>query len=249
MKAIFILLLTVSSTLLSQNCNIGNETITGQYTTAQISGDILVGQKFSLAQESTLRSLNLIGNVAGAGVQMALYDDNAGVPNKLLISSGFETVKNGLNTFEVSTLLLSPGDYWIMAVYENTGNHTKINFAANKTKYFKTIQYGVSLPVNASDFSTFTGGDNLYFLGLDCGNTLTNKELEIKKFEIFPNPVTNSIKIKNIVNNTGFIILNQQGQVVLKGSVKNNEIKLKNLSSGLYFIKIGENSFLKFIKS
>lgn len=84
----------------SQNCNIGNETATSHFP-ASFSENYLLGSKYTLSQEGTLNSINLIGNDTGVGVQMAVYDDNVGVPNNLIASSGLSTVGNGVTTLPV----------------------------------------------------------------------------------------------------------------------------------------------------
>ena len=59
---------------------------------------------------------------------MAVYDDNAGVPNNLLASSGLCTVGTGVTSLPVTPILLPAGDYWIMAVYETGGNSSNVKF-------------------------------------------------------------------------------------------------------------------------
>lgn len=72
------------------------------------------------------------------------------------------------------------------------------------------------------------------------------------KIFIFPNPVTNVLRIANSINNESFRIFNSQGKVILEGKYK-SEINISDFSSGLYFIEIvsGTNSFrqiYKFVK-
>ncbi|PQJ80099.1 T9SS type A sorting domain-containing protein [Polaribacter porphyrae] len=248
-KIIFLLFI-LSYTVYSQNCNIGNETATGQFTTASISSNVLVGIKVNLTEEGTLRSLNVIGNIAGSGIKMALYDDNSGVPNDLITSTSANTLKNGINSFVVTPKLLPAGDYWIMAIYETKGNNTKVNFSASgNTAYFKNIDYNDDLPNNASDFSSFTGQDYLYYLGVDCGNTLSNQNFKFKKVVLYPNPSNEYIQVLNLDKKANFSIINLKGQEILKGNIKDEKISIKNLKPGLYFIKIDNKKNLKFIKT
>ena len=102
MKQIYFLtLMLMGLSSYSQNCNIGNETATSDFEASSFGENYLLGTKFTLSQEGTLNSINLIGNDTGVGVQMAVYDDNEGVPNNLIASSGLSTVGNGVTTLPV----------------------------------------------------------------------------------------------------------------------------------------------------
>lgn len=64
----------------------------------------------------------------------------------------------------------------------------------------------------------------------------------------YPNPVINKAHLNsNLLLNKQYKIYNSIGQLVLKGIILNQYISLKNLPSGLYFIKIDQNVF-KLIK-
>ena len=68
MKQIYILILAcffLSLKSYSQNCNIGNESITEDFIDGDFLANYLLGVKFTLPQEGTLRSINLIGNGTG----------------------------------------------------------------------------------------------------------------------------------------------------------------------------------------
>ena len=174
MKKIYILtLILISLNSYSQNCNIGNENATGSFTPGNFGANYLLGVKYTLSQLGTLNSINLIGNNTGEGVQMAVYDDNGGTPNNLIASSSQSTVGTGITTLPVTPVLLPPGDYWIMAVYESGGNSSNYNpSATGNVVYYSSLQYGSAIPTNASGFTSYNGQDFLYFLSIDCGNTL-----------------------------------------------------------------------------
>ena len=83
-------------------------------TYGQFSANYLLGVKYSLSQEGTLNAIKLIGNDSGSGVQMAVYDDNGGVPNNLIAYSA-PSIVGELTSLPVTPVLLPAGDYWIMA--------------------------------------------------------------------------------------------------------------------------------------
>ena len=77
-----------------------------------------------------------------------------------------------------------------------------------------------------------------------CGATaaVSNTALEAS-IALYPNPTSNEFIIKSDENSIGqtFVICDLLGNVVLKGSLANNEthIDLSSVGSGIYFIKIG----------
>ena len=168
------------NTLPTDICNIGNETSTNDFVDGQFSANYLLGVKYSLSQEGTLNAIKLIGNDSGSGVQMAVYDDNGGVPNNLIAYSAPSIVGDGLTSLPVTPVLLPAGDYWIMAVYASDGNHTNVNRNAfGNVVFYQSLNYGDPLPTNASNFISYTDRDYLYSLSIDCGNTLPAAELTI----------------------------------------------------------------------
>ena len=168
-----LVLFFLSLNTFSQNCNIGNENVTNDFTNGNFGANYLLGVKHTLSQVGTLNSINLIGNNTGVGVQMAVYDDNNGVPNNLIAYSSQSFVGNGLTSLPVTPVLLSPGDYWIMAIYQIDGNNSNVNLTAlGNVVYYTPLVYGSAIPTNASGFISYTEQDFLYFLGIDCGNTI-----------------------------------------------------------------------------
>ena len=66
----------------------------------------------------------------------------------------------------------------------------------------------------------------------------------------YPNPVVDFITLKSDFNNNEkYLILNNLGQIVLDGEIRNNLeiINLSNLSSGIYVLKV-KNNTVKIIK-
>jgi hypothetical protein len=253
MKKIYILVIILFSlNSYSQNCNIGNDTITNDFMTAGSFGaNNLLGVKYTLSQVGTLQSINLVGNGTGEGVQMAVYDDNAGVPNNLVASSSLDTVQNGITSLPVTPTLLPAGDYWIMAVYEIGGNSSNKNQnATGNSVYYQSLTYGDPIPTNASGFLRYTGRDFLYFLEIDCGNTLSIEDFDLNSnILLFPNPSTDYIQINGLTSSENYKIYNALGKEIQKGFVVENEkINVENLSNGLYFLKLENGNTIKFIK-
>lgn len=83
-------------------------------------------------------------------------------------------------------------------------------------------------------------------------NTLgTNENAKTSKFGIYPNPVNDILNIVNISGKTKFEIHNMVGQIVKKGEINNNQVRVSELSKGAYIITINNDKIsedIKFIK-
>ena len=92
-------------------------------------------------------------------------------------------------------------------------------------------------------------------LGTVCGSLLSNQEVSLQNFEMFPNPNTGSFKISFIPENKETIdieIIDVGGRKVFTKSFQNTgffkqDIKLGKVQSGVYLITIinGENKIVK----
>jgi len=254
MKQIYILIVLTlfSFNAFSQNCNIGNETASDEFTGGNIHANYLTGVKHTLSETGTLTSLNLIGNGTGALVQMALYKDNVTAPGNLIAVSAVGTVVNGLTSLSVSPTLLNPGDYWIMAIYETDGNSSNFNYAATGTVFYSTSHpFGEDLPQSGAQFYKLTGQDFLYFAGITCGTILSaqkNKDW-IGSISLFPNPSSEFIKVSGLTATEAYTICNSLGHEISTGSTSANEsIDIKHLADGFYFLKF-EKGIISFSKN
>ncbi len=105
---------------------------------------------------------------------------------------------------------------------------------------------------NVSASGQFTFGYKLY------NASVAENELDNTKTTIYPNPVKDELSILNLVSNHyqvyEYIIYNEQGQIVKKGSFKpekGSSINVSDLKSGIYIIKIKHQDVVlnqKFIK-
>ena len=83
---------------------------------------------------------------------------------------------------------------------------------------------------------------DVYF---EVGSPLSVAKDEIEGFNLYPNPVSNgkfSIStVKNLIKNIE--LYDVMGKMVLSSSVRNEEsINISNLNSGIYVLKVEENS-------
>lgn len=81
----------------------------------------------------------------------------------------------------------------------------------------------------------------------DCEEIITGiEETEsIKTISVFPNPTKSSISIKNIDRETAYKIFNINGKEIKQGVIsESNEISIKELSKGIYFIELENENIL-----
>ena len=93
--------------------------------------------------------------------------------------------------------------------------------------------------------------NRLAYLDIYFGNALSVKSTTISnKFNIYPNPAINKINVISTgeLNNKNYKIFNSIGQLVGKGNIENEQIKINRLDKGLYFIII-DGASSKLIKN
>ena len=247
---LYFLDITCSTT---SRCGIGNSSITSDFEAGYLLENYLAGTKHTLYEEGVLSSINLMGINTGAAVQMAVYGDNNGVPNNLVVASSIGVVTSGRVTFPVAQIVLPPGDYWIMAIYDTEGNHTYATSSNSLTSsYFTPISFGDPIPNNASDFfGGALGVDYIYFLDIECGDdtlSIIDDDLD-NDIILYPNPSSDAITIAGLKQKEKYTLFDSLGRIIRNDYIMNEEsIHIQNLDAGLYFIKFESGSTLKFIK-
>jgi len=157
-------------------------------------------------------------------------------------------------------------DFVSVIVTEWSGFYTPIIFEAYKDGSFTGSQ-----TINNSILSEFTVNLNTTFDDVDevrihspggFGeqfsydnfvfelNTLSTSEFDSNNnLNIYPNPSYDFIQISGLVKINTFTIYNALGAKVVNGNVSENEqIDIKNLTTGLYFLKLNNGNTIKFIK-
>jgi len=146
--------------------------------------------------------------------------------------------------------------------FQNNGDYCGELYSINLNQTPHSVELISFIPSNG--FYSFSIIDNyMYFSEII---DVPNNEFEMKRFNlsnpilnidnygmpnngkmVFPNPANEFIKISNILNLTDYEIFNVQGYKVLSGRYNANQsIDIKELKSGIYFIKINDKT-LKFI--
>ena len=100
-------------------------------------------------------------------------------------------------------------------------------------------------------------GTDLYYADLN-GNkimyfdlsTASVKDYNPLGFVMYPNPSSDFIKISGLIDTESYEISNMLGAKVQSGKVsQSEEINVRSLNKGMYFVKLENGASLKFVKN
>jgi len=240
--------LTIATVFLSQyitaQCNIShNENISnnlindtvfllGQSFIAECDGNIQFAQ-FTANEAGTISEgvLNIYNGdtVAAASlihtqVSPSITIENAGDPIRVDLTEIVNVTENASYTFQISI--------------------DNVDIQVDRGNGFPNgITYQDDLPVNNVDciFSVNIGEGTL---SIDDENILNNE------LSLFPNPTTDFLQISGLTNPEEYTIYNTIGNLVKKGTLHANEnIEIRNFTTGIYFLKLDNGNTFKFIKN
>lgn len=106
----------------------------------------------------------------------------------------------------------------------------------------------------AADGDNTSNGDSVYYSTMPVLDQLGSNITEAEKntVQIYPNPVTNFLNIKNVERNTIYKIVDFQGKLISTGEITNSAmINVQDLKKGIYFIDLYSDNISvskKFIK-
>jgi hypothetical protein len=112
-------------------------------------------------------------------------------------------------------------------------NLSSCSFPSQVTANFSSTDY---------TFDVICQNNILYLNG--PGATLTNNEFEVNEIALFPNPSHSFVNVElNTAINGNWQLINQLGQLVKENDFETNELKIKvqDLNSGMYFLKITDS--------
>ncbi|MFN5418277.1 MAG: T9SS type A sorting domain-containing protein [Flavobacteriia bacterium] len=96
-------------------------------------------------------------------------------------------------------------------------------------------------------FQNWSTINNIPYSQWSCEEATAGEEdLDLSEISIYPNPVLDELFIGNLAQNTSFEIVNSVGKIVSAGDLEHgkiNQIDMKSLMSGIYFVRIKNNTF------
>jgi len=99
---------------------------------------------------------------------------------------------------------------------------------------------------------TSAGGNQMCVYGADVtvtAGTLGTETFNVSSLNLFPNPASETIKIEGLEDVSPYVIYTSTGAEIITGvTSKNENIDVKKLSAGLYFLKLQDGQTFKFVK-
>lgn len=134
-----------------------------------------------------------------------------------------------------------PADCYVFTISDNYGDGLSDGGYVDLTTSTGTVIYHASDDYGYYASKLFT-----------TQNTLGTSEVNKKNtFGVYPNPANDVLNISNLSGKTTFEIHNAVGQIVKKGDVNNNQVRVADLVKGTYVITINNEKIsesIKFIK-
>ena len=103
--------------------------------------------------------------------------------------------------------------------------------------------YSSQEAVNARNFLINTKGWTISGDTYDPNCALSTDEFQTKRIQVYPNPAKDFIFINNSQKGKDVEIYDMQGKMVKRQKYNNNQISLKNLSKGIYILKIPSEKY------
>jgi len=241
----------------------GDILVTGHFTSTSLTLGTTTLSKIS-SQDIFITKYNTSGNLiwaknagnSGYNVATGLTTDTN---NNIYISGAY----NNSITFGTQPELISTGNQDVfLAKYDTAGNavwsksnggiYNDFGFAITNNSLNDIFLTGTLGPqsnlFDTVDAYSSTGFNFIAKLSL---TNLNNETFSKNKPFICQNPVREKICISNLINFKNYLIFDVTGKTILSSKFDNysSEIDVKNLQTGIYFLKIDENEAIKFIKN
>ena len=140
--------------------------------------------------------------------------------------------------FKNSNLSCQNYDKTLIGWVNNANTPNNLSFTDNTN-----MIYSSQLSVNARNYLINTKGWTISGDSYDSTcNPLSTQETLSEKLQIYPNPAKEFIIIENLKANSNYEIYDIQGKLIKKEKY-NNQISLKNLSKGIYILKIPSENY------
>lgn len=106
------------------------------------------------------------------------------------------------------------------------------------------------LRISKTDFYPSSGNIYSLYARQNGSTSVADNEMELDSdIILYPNPANHIIQLKGIANDQAYTIYSIRGEEMKKGRVSaNNKIQLQELPVGTYFLKVGEERILQFVK-
>lgn len=163
-----------------------------------------------------------------------------------LIRDNVQKIQNGTwpaNKFYSLTVMTNVRDY------DTPGYFTKVRTVLDSIDAFVTDGFmeWATISQKLSLFDAWSDSNIIPYSQWTCEEaTASSNEINRDDISIYPNPTQNELYISNLSQNVSFEIVNTVGKIVNFGELeqgKKNQIDLNELNSGVYFVRIENNTY------
>ena len=154
-----------------------------------------------------------------------------------------------LSTANFDALLIG----WSTIGPNETSLKPNVTFSGGNSKYCNGATARNSI-ISTYGWTITSGVFNCINIGTAGPNcqSLDTDNFNISSLKLFPNPVLSilNVKVDSILINQPYSIVDSLGRVILKGNINDvdNSINVEQLSKGIYYLKVSDNSASKFVK-
>lgn len=147
-------------------------------------------------------------------------------------------------------LLLIQPDGEVLAQESFGGNVHELNSSIHINHNGEYILSALSLSSATGNKTVSTWGGSDAWLSTLSFNSLLTSSISYANLQFGPNPTQDELTVYGELDGEKYLVLDMNSKIIEEGIINSssNIINISNLSSGLYFLKIGENQF-KFIKN
>lgn len=175
------------------------------------SANHLMGQRIHVPNATTLYSFGVDVRHTGTQASLGLYTDQGGAPAALVAQTGAFTFPR-LGRVErppTQAVQLSPGNYWIMAVYNGTASVGRSTSAATSVAY-RTLSFTGTLPATFGPATFYTAQSFNYYILVAEGEIGVEQPVGVDltdgaattAFGLVAVPVTRQFTVRNSGNGT-----------------------------------------------
>jgi len=106
----------------------------------------LLGSDVKITSSATVTHLSVIAKASGPQVKMALYTDDNGVPDELVVGTAAHTLGVGVQEIPVAATPVAAGHYWIMAIFDSNASIAFSNGEPNPPYAYRELAFSDPLP-------------------------------------------------------------------------------------------------------
>jgi hypothetical protein len=133
-------------------------------TPVQYFSGYLQGSAHQIPVESTVSHLGVIARSSGQRARLALYTDNAGEPDQLVVGTGVFTLVEGAQLVQVPASLVPAGTYWIMSTFDDTVLVATDETNTGTTFKYRSLTFSSQLPEQFGETMFYSGSRQNYYL-------------------------------------------------------------------------------------